>query len=57
MIICLCANVSDKRIKQAILEGATFEDLQIDLGACIQCGCCKPLIDEMLEQAELNKHS
>jgi bacterioferritin-associated ferredoxin len=51
MIVCLCANISDKIIKHHIINnGATFEDLQIDLGVCIQCGCCKPMLDDMFEE-------
>lgn len=36
MIICICANISDKQIKQC----NSFEDAQIDLGVCLKCMKC-----------------
>ena len=61
MIVCICANVSDRAIKKAMSEGSTtLEDLQIDLGVACKCCSCVPEIRDMLkefqnEQSDTNK--
>jgi len=41
MIICVCRRVNDHTIAQAARCGASFDDLQIDLGVGTQCGQCE----------------
>jgi bacterioferritin-associated ferredoxin len=51
MIVCVCKAVSDRQIKQAVCEGAkTFEDLQIELGVCVQCGTCEGCVKNLLDE-------
>jgi bacterioferritin-associated ferredoxin len=56
MIVCICNNVSDRKIRQAVEGGLTsMSDLrsQLDVGTC--CGkchsCAKTLLRECLEDA------
>jgi bacterioferritin-associated ferredoxin len=49
MIICICRAVSDKKLNEVINSNTTLEDLQIDLGVCLQCGKCKEYIEEILK--------
>ncbi len=42
MYICLCKEVTDHHIKDAVEQGVkSFEDLQQQLGVATQCGECK----------------
>ena len=50
MIVCVCKVVSDREIKRAIVNGATtLEDLQIDLGVCVNCKKCETCVRDLLE--------
>ncbi len=56
MIVCICHNVSDKAIRQAIALGAeSLQEVrsQLNVGSC--CGkclpCAKTIIRESLEDA------
>ncbi|MBS0619219.1 MAG: (2Fe-2S)-binding protein [Spirochaetes bacterium] len=47
MIICSCANVNDKQVKNALASGArTLADLQQNLGVTMQCGRCREAVFE-----------
>lgn len=55
MIVCVCHNVSDRRIRQAVAEGvSTMPELreQLQVGTC--CGkchsCAKTVLRECLEE-------
>lgn len=52
-LICHCAGISKARIKAtlALAPTSTLETLGAQLGCGVQCGCCKPLIQEMLGQS------
>ena len=53
MIICICKNVSEKQIRNAICNGCVcFEDLQIELGVCLQCETCKESIKQILKEVD-----
>ena len=61
MIVCVCNNVSDRKIRQAVHEGmSTMSELRdnLDVGAC--CGkchaCAKHVLRECLESARPNPH-
>ena len=43
MVVCLCKNVTEGQLRQAICEGhRTLKDLRAHLGVTSQCGkCCK----------------
>ncbi|MFP8780125.1 bacterioferritin-associated ferredoxin [Hydrogenophaga sp. RWCD_12] len=41
MIVCVCRHVNDKAIAQAARCGASFDDIQIDMGVGTQCGQCE----------------
>lgn len=50
MIICICKNVSEKEIRNAICNGCSrFEDLQIELGVCVQCEKCETAIKDLVK--------
>jgi bacterioferritin-associated ferredoxin len=49
MYVCLCHGISEKRLQQAIVEGArSFEQLQSCTGVATCCGACEPCAREML---------
>ncbi len=42
MYICICKQVTDKQIREAVSNGASsFSDVQTKLGVATQCGECK----------------
>jgi ferredoxin-NADP reductase len=48
-IACHCTGVTQGRLKQAIIQGATnFEQLVLATDACTQCGSCAPYLHELL---------
>ena len=49
MIVCLCANVSERELVETISAGAsTVKEVGRRCGAGTGCGACKPLIRECL---------
>jgi bacterioferritin-associated ferredoxin len=49
MYVCLCQGISEKHLRQAILDGArSFEKLQSRTGVATCCGACEPCAREML---------
>jgi len=49
MIVCLCANVSERKLLETIAAGAaTVKEVGRRCGAGTGCGACKPLIRECL---------
>jgi len=51
MIVCLCANVSERQLAATIAAGATtVKEVGRRCGAGTGCGACKPLIRECLAQ-------
>lgn len=52
-LLCHCAGIGKGRIKAALALAptSTLETLGAQLGCGMQCGCCKPLIQEMLGQS------
>lgn len=42
MIVCICANVSDRTIAEAVRSGCnSIEDITMKTGACSGCGQCR----------------
>jgi bacterioferritin-associated ferredoxin len=51
MIVCLCANVSERELVATIAAGATtVKEVGRRCGAGQGCGACKPLIRERLSR-------
>ncbi len=51
MIVCLCANVSERKLLETIAAGATtVKEVGRRCGAGTGCGACKPLIRECLAE-------
>jgi bacterioferritin-associated ferredoxin len=50
MIVCVCNNISDREIVQAVELGATSMDaLCADLGVATCCGNCRECAHELLQ--------
>jgi len=50
MIVCLCANVSEKKLDATIDGGAsTLREVGRRCGAGVACGSCQPLIRKHLK--------
>lgn len=53
MIVCVCRHISDRDIEHAAHQGcASFEDLQVDLGVAVCCGCCEDFARDVLSYAQ-----
>lgn len=52
-LVCHCAGIGRARIKAAIATApaSTLESLGTQLGCGLQCGCCRPLVQEMLGES------
>ncbi len=47
MIVCCCANINDRQVKEALQGGArTLADVQVNLGAAMGCGRCRNAVNE-----------
>ena len=54
MYVCVCHGISERRLQEAILEGArSFEQLQSCTGVATCCGACEPCAREMLDCEKL----
>jgi len=52
MYVCICKNVTEKDIKQAIGDGAcSFDCLQERLEVSTCCGQCEPIVADCLEKS------
>jgi bacterioferritin-associated ferredoxin len=61
MIVCVCNNVSEGRIHQAVRDGVTsMAELRNDLGVANNCGkchsCAKHVLKECLSQGNAVHH-
>jgi bacterioferritin-associated ferredoxin len=51
MIVCICNNISDREIRQAIELGITsMDELRADLGLATCCGQCAATAEEILNE-------
>lgn len=51
MIVCVCNNISDREIRQAVDLGlSTMAELRSDLGVATCCGKCAPCAKQVLHQ-------
>ena len=56
MIVCICHDVKDRQIKAAMARGMdSMQALQnaLNVGTC--CGCCEPMVNDLLEQHHANQ--
>ena len=52
MIVCLCANVSERELAAIVADGATtVKEIGRRCGAGTGCGACKPLLRECVKRA------
>jgi len=52
MFVCICKQVTDSEIKEAITNGASsFADVQSKLGVATQCGECKNHARQCMRQS------
>lgn len=51
MIVCVCNNVNENKIKSAIEQhqAATLDDLQKHIEICNQCCCCEHEIHQIIK--------
>jgi len=57
MYVCICHGISEKRLTQAVQEGAhSFEQLQARTGVATCCGCCESCARQVLEET-LDSHA
>ena len=50
MLVCHCRRVSEREVEDAIRSGAcSLREVGRHCGAGLDCGGCRPLIDELLE--------
>lgn len=51
MIVCVCNNISDREIRQAVELGLTsIEELRRELGVATCCGQCFSCAEEILNE-------
>jgi bacterioferritin-associated ferredoxin len=54
MYVCICHGISERRIEQAIRDGArSFEQLQSCTGVATCCGACEPCARQMVDDRAL----
>jgi len=52
MVVCVCNNVSERRIREAARQGVgTLEELSEHLGVATGCGTCAECARECLSEA------
>jgi bacterioferritin-associated ferredoxin len=52
MIICICQRVSDRDITLMSRSGASFDDLQLELGVATQCRACEGCARDLHAQCQ-----
>ena len=56
MIVCICHNVKDRQIKAAMASGVdSMQALQDTLDVATCCGCCEPMVNDLLDEHHANK--
>jgi bacterioferritin-associated ferredoxin len=51
MYVCLCHGISERRLQEAIVDGArSFEQLQSCTGVATCCGACEPCVRQVLDK-------
>ena len=55
MIVCVCHRVSDKTIARHACGGASFDDIQMELGVATQCGKCESCARAVVQQCHADQ--
>lgn len=55
MIVCVCHRVSDKTIARLASGGASFNDIQMELGVATQCGKCETCARSLVQQCHADQ--
>ncbi|MDO5651000.1 MAG: (2Fe-2S)-binding protein [Moraxella sp.] len=51
MYVCICHDIKDTQIKTAMQQGLdTMESLQSTLQVATCCGCCEPMVQDLLDE-------
>lgn len=51
MYVCICHDVKDSQITTAINQGIDSMDaLKATLGVATCCGCCEPMVQDLLDE-------
>ncbi len=51
MYVCICHDIKDSQIKNAISQGVdTLQKLQDTLAVATCCGCCQPMVQDLLDE-------
>ncbi|PHR92897.1 MAG: (2Fe-2S)-binding protein [Robiginitomaculum sp.] len=57
MIVCICRNINDKAVRDAVGSGARrAKDVQAFHGCSFNCGMCKPMINEIIAEETPVQH-
>lgn len=55
MYVCICHDVKDTQIKTALTQGVNgLEGLQACLSVGTCCGCCVPMVQDLIDEHEAN---
>lgn len=55
MYVCICCNVKDSQIINAINQGINSMDaLKCTLDVATCCGCCEPMVQDLLDEYHNN---
>lgn len=51
MYVCICRDIKDSQIKTAIHQGMdTIDKLKRALDVATCCGCCEPMVQDLLDE-------
>ncbi len=54
MYICICKQITDKQIREAIDDGADFGELQKIFGLALTCGTCLDCVHEIIAEHRIS---
>ncbi|WP_434354008.1 (2Fe-2S)-binding protein [Psychrobacter sp. HD31] len=56
MYVCICKDIKDKQIKNAMASGVdSMNALKDTLDVANCCGCCEPMVQDLLDEHHANK--
>lgn len=51
MYVCICHDIKDSQLKTAMTQGIdTMDALKETLGVATCCGCCEPMVQDLLDE-------
>lgn len=57
MFVCLCKGISDRAVRACLREGArTVREVGMACGAGTDCGACRGVIRDLIEEHEEDQH-